>query len=93
MIYYKLENWEIVETQDLTTQERESKEGQWVLDTSPIMDRIEQEGRKWRDKKLSDTDYIVYVTDHPQHSDYMAYRVTLRNWPSTSDFPATRPTL
>ena len=93
MIYYKLENWEIVETQDLTTQERESKEGQWVLDTSPIMDRIEQEGRKWRDKKLSDTDYIVYVIDHPQHSDYMAYRVTLRNWPSTSDFPATRPTL
>lgn len=93
MIYHKLENWEIVETQDLTTQEWESKEGVWVLNTSPIMGRIEQEGRKWRDKKLSDTDYIVSVTDHPQHSDYMAYRVALRNWPSTSDFPDTKPTL
>ena len=53
----------------------------------------EEKARAWRDRELSNTDYIVYVTDHPQHSDYMAYRVALRDWPSTSDFPATKPTL
>jgi len=53
----------------------------------------EETARAWRDSELSNTDYIVSVTDNPQHSDYMAYRVALRDWPSTSNFPATRPTL
>ena len=53
----------------------------------------EETAREWRDEELISTDYIVGVTDHPQHSDYMAYRVALRNWPSTSDFPTTKPTL
>lgn len=47
----------------------------------------------WRDSELASTDYIVPTTDHPQHSDYMAYRVLLRDWPSTEDFPDTRPVL
>ena len=49
--------------------------------------------RTWRDQELLDTDNMVSITDHPQHSDYMTYRVALRNWPSTSDFPNIRPTL
>jgi hypothetical protein len=47
--------------------------------------------RNWRDQELADTDYMVPIIDHPQHSDYMAYRVLLRDWPSTEDFPVTRP--
>ena len=47
----------------------------------------------WRNAELLATDYIVPTTDHPQHSDYMAYRVLLRDWPSTEDFPNTRPVL
>tara|TARA_R110002153_G_scaffold204125_1_gene357027 strand:+ start:55 stop:339 length:285 start_codon:yes stop_codon:yes gene_type:complete len=54
---------------------------------------LDQFEKEWRDKELKNTDYIVPTTDHPQHSDYMTYRIALRNWPSTSDFPDTRPTL
>lgn len=54
---------------------------------------LEQFEKEWRDKELKNTDYIVPTTDHPQHSDYMTYRIALRNWPSTSDFPDIRPTL
>jgi hypothetical protein len=53
----------------------------------------EVEARQWRDSELSASDYIVPLTDHPQRDDYMTYRAALRAWPSTGDFPATRPAL
>tara|TARA_R110000764_G_scaffold95309_1_gene179057 strand:- start:663 stop:1055 length:393 start_codon:yes stop_codon:yes gene_type:complete len=49
--------------------------------------------RRRRNELLQETDWIVNVSDHPQHSAYIAYRTALRNWPSTADFPATRPVL
>jgi len=49
--------------------------------------------RKWRDKELVSTDYILPLTDHPDHAATLAYRVALRDWPSTSDFPDTKPIL
>ena len=49
--------------------------------------------RKWRDKELVNTDYILPLTDHPDHAATLAYRQTLRDWPSTSYFPETKPTL
>ena len=51
------------------------------------------EGRDWRDSELEQTDFIVPLSDHPQRAAYMTYRAALRNWPSTSDFPATKPVL
>jgi len=53
----------------------------------------EQKARRWRDQELSATDYILPLTDHPQRDDYMAYRIALRDWPSTESFPDTRPEL
>ena len=53
----------------------------------------ELEARQWRNGELSSTDYIVPLTDHPQHAAYMTYRAALRDWPSTEDFPDTKPTL
>lgn len=50
-------------------------------------------GRSWRDMELSSSDYIVPLSDHPQHAAYMTYRTALRDWPSTEDFPDTKPTL
>lgn len=50
-------------------------------------------GRSWRDAQLKSTDWIYPLGDHPQHSAYITYRQALRDWPSTSDFPDTRPTL
>ena len=49
--------------------------------------------RLWRDLDLNATDYIVPLTDHPQHAAYITYRAALRDWPSTSDFPDTKPEL
>ena len=60
---------------------------------TPVEPTAEEEGRVWRDMELSSSDYIVPLSDHPQRDAYIAYRTALRNWPSTEDFPATRPTL
>ncbi|QDP52225.1 MAG: hypothetical protein Unbinned2851contig1000_16 [Prokaryotic dsDNA virus sp.] len=52
-------------------------------------------GRSWRDRELNRTDKFVNVTDHPEHTAIMAYRVKLRQWPNDADagFPDTRPTI
>lgn len=43
--------------------------------------------RSWRDVELKETDFIVPLTDHPQHAAYMTYRQELRDYPSQPDFP------
>lgn len=53
----------------------------------------EQLEREWRDSELFSTDWIIPVTDHPQHAAYVTYRQELRDYPSQEDFPnGTRPT-
>ena len=47
----------------------------------------------WRNEELQRTDILVAIPDHPQREDLLAYRTALRDWPSTSDFPETRPEL
>jgi len=49
--------------------------------------------RHWRDLELSGTDSLSLLTDHPKKTEIAAYRVKLRDWPSTSDFPNTRPVM
>ena len=49
--------------------------------------------RMWRDEELQSSDWIVPTSDHPQHTAYITYRAALRAWPSTSDFPDTKPVL
>ena len=49
--------------------------------------------REWRDNELAATDWIMPVTDHPDRAAYVTYREELRQWPSTSSFPDTKPTL
>ena len=63
------------------------------IDPEPVEPTAEEEGRQWRNEELLASDWIVNVSDHPQHSAYIAYRTVLRNWPSTEDFPATKPVL
>ena len=51
-----------------------------------------EEERSWRDSELQSSDFIVPLTDHPQHTAYMTYRQELRDYPLQSDFPnGTRP--
>jgi len=65
---------------------------EWVAPT-PVEPTAEESARMWRDSELTATDYIVPLTDHPQRAAYMTYRQALRDWPSTADFPDTRPVL
>ena len=45
----------------------------------------------WRDAELLRTDIAATVSDYPNATNILAYRVLLRDWPSTEDFPVTRP--
>jgi len=50
------------------------------------------EEKEWRDYELKGSDFIVPLTDHPQHADYITYRQELRDYPAQQDFPnGTRP--
>ena len=50
------------------------------------------EEKQWRDSELQASDFIVPLTDHPQHAAYMTYRQELRDYPTQQDFPnGTRP--
>ena len=55
-------------------------------------EELEAEAREWRNKELEQTDSIVAITDHSNHTALMSYRQELRDWTDTSDFPATKPT-
>ena len=61
--------------------------------SEPIEEDIEADARAWRDSQLQATDGIPAITDHPERSAYLTYRTALRDWPSTAEFPATKPTL
>lgn len=60
---------------------------------APAEPTAEESERHWRDMELEATDYIVPLSDHPQSDAYITYRESLRQWPSTDSFPATRPEL
>ena len=53
----------------------------------------ELEERIWRDGELGRTDVLYLLDDYPDKDKLKTYRQALRDWPSTSDFPETRPTL
>jgi hypothetical protein len=49
-----------------------------------------EEARGWRNSELSNSDWIIPLSDHPQRAAYITYRAALRDWPTASDFPTTR---
>jgi len=49
--------------------------------------------RSWRDSELKKTDWICAIPDHGLYVSYMTYRLALRDWPTASDFPDTKPTI
>ena len=53
----------------------------------------EQEARIWRDDELRSTDTASQTPDWPNRDNIIIYRAALRAWPSTADFPDTKPTL
>jgi len=52
----------------------------------------EMDERNWRDLELLRTDELVKLPDYPDN--LLPYRILLRDYPSTADFPSgTRPTI
>lgn len=52
----------------------------------------EEKAKRWRDSELQTTDNIAQTPDYPNRDAWITYREQLRDWPSTSDFPETKPT-
>jgi hypothetical protein len=71
----------------------EDKDKRTPLTDAQIKKDTENIARSWRDQELRESDWIIPLTDHPQHAAYITYRKALRDWPSTSDFPDKKPTL
>ena len=57
----------------------------------PDPDKADREAYVWRNAELVNTDIIAQTPDWPNRDDWLTYRQKLRDWPSTSDFPDTRP--
>jgi len=55
-------------------------------------EETEEMARSWRNSEIKITDSIVPLTDYPNHAAWMTYRQELRDWPSTDNFPDTKPT-
>jgi len=53
----------------------------------------EEKARMWRDTELERTDAASQTPDWPNRDNILTYRAALRAWPSTSDFPDTKPVL
>lgn len=50
-------------------------------------------GRSWRNGQLTLSDIDPeHLPDHPKHNTWKAWRTALRDWPTTSEFPDTKPT-
>jgi hypothetical protein len=70
------------------------------LPAEPTQAEIEESaavnGRAWRDSELSRADIQINILEDSSMmvgaaTVWRAYRVILRNWPATSDFPETKP--
>lgn len=51
------------------------------------------DAKRWRDQELKSTDTLSLLADHPNNANILLYRQELRDWPNTSTFPLTKPTL
>ena len=60
-------------------------------DPTPDSEEIKMEARLWRDNELGRTDFIVPLSDYPNHAAWITYRKQLRDWTTTDDFPETKP--
>ena len=65
---------------------------EWVAPT-PVEPTAAETARLWRNQELATTDTASQTQDWPNRDNILTYRTALRNWPSTSDFPTTRPEL
>jgi len=78
ILQYTYENGMVVKKQFLTPED---------IVTSP------SSARHWRDEELVKTDALAVLPDYPNAANLLTYRTALRDWPTTGDFPETKPLL
>ena len=61
--------------------------GELIINNNVIVDRE----IFWRNSELERTDSLMLLSDYPYKEQLTAYRQALRDWPSTPEFPDTRP--
>ena len=83
----------IVATEEFVKAEYESYELDPYVGPAIPASELPNPAKEWRDQELQETDWIVAITDHSELAAYKTYRQELRDWPSTDEFPDTRPTL
>lgn len=60
---------------------------------TPPTPSAEDSARQWRDIELHMTDRAAQTPDWPNRDNILTYRQALRDWPSSEQFPDTRPTM
>ena len=63
------------------------------VEPTPDEATAEEAAREWRDIELMATDIAAQTPDWPNRDNILAFRQELRDWPSTADFPDTKPEL
>lgn len=56
-------------------------------------EELEAEAKAWRNAELRSTDNVAQTPDYPNRDAILVYRQELRDWPSTENFPNTKPTI
>ena len=85
-------NYKIVDSFDDTLVGKKWNGSSWEVIVNSAED-IAESAKEWRNQELYLTDALVLLPDHPNKSNLLTYRTALRDWPSTGDFPDTKPTL
>lgn len=88
-------NYKLIDSHDESLISKKWNGSSWeaVAASEPGAEAIAATSREWRNVELFQTDILTLVPDHPNKSNLLTYRTALRDWPSTSDFPATKPVL
>lgn len=84
-------NYKVIDSFDESLMGKKWNGSSW--EAAPVVAETAESAREWRDLELLITDVLVLLPDHPNKSNLLTYRTALREWPSTSNFPATKPVL
>ena len=68
-----------------------------VMVPNPFEEEVKEatlviEAKRWRNQELKNTDTLSLLIDHPNNANILLYRQQLRDWPTTENFPNSKPT-
>lgn len=88
---------EILADEDFVKENYSSDGWSYEIVNPPVLSKENQKNideanaRIWRNEELAATDNIAQTPDFPNRDVWLSYRKELRDWPTTSSFPNTKP--